>query len=383
MTMHNLTISEPVVVGRSQPHETRWGYFQFPSLCRLPGGALMATVSDAEDATCGYGQPLRRYLSADGGCTWQAAPQAAPGAGPHASCAEGFDGEYLILSASATFDLAAAGLQLPPPAGKGFAYCDFYFYRVSDCPAALRDYLTRLPAWRWTPANPAWTPEQIAFDVAGHLCWTMGEEQVVSRTWFEHAPIRHHGELLYVDYRTNCLRADGATPDGWSCLLMASRDNGRSFRKRSVLATGRVYEPMLADTAEGDLVCVIRGTDQEQRPMLITRSTDDGHTWEAPRELFTFGVFPALVRLGNGVLLLAFGRPGVWVSASLDGGRTWGDPVPVIAGDAGAIHADTCGYTNLLPVSDDTALLVYADFKHIGPDGLPCKSVEVRRITAR
>ncbi len=133
----------------------------------------------------------------------------------------------------------------------------------------------------------------------------------VARTWFDHAPIRHNGELLYVDYRTNCLRADGATPDGWSCLLMVSRDNGRSFQKRSILATGRVFEPMLADTAEGERVCVIRGADQDQRPMLITH---------------------------------------------------------------------TCGYTNLLPMSDNEALLVYSDFLHVGPDGLPCKSVEVRRI---
>jgi hypothetical protein len=43
--------------------------------------------------------------------------------------------------------------------------------------------------------------------------------------------------------------------------------------------------------------------------------------------------------------------------------------------------AHTCGYTNLLPVSDDAALLVYADFQHVGTDGQPCKSVEVRRIT--
>ncbi|MDA0990183.1 MAG: sialidase family protein [Verrucomicrobia bacterium] len=99
--------------------------------------------------------------------------------------------------------------------------------------------------------------------------------------------------------------------------------------------------------------------------------------------MFTFGVFPALVRLANGALLLAFGRPGVWVSTSFDGGRTWDDPVPVIEGDAGNNAAHTCGYTNLLPVSDDAALLVYADFQHVGPDGLPCKSVEVRRITVR
>lgn len=375
-------ISSPVVVVCSHPHESRWGHFQFPSLCRLPDGALLVTISDAEDATCGYGQPLHRYLSADDGRTWQAASQAAPGAGPHASCAELYDGEYLILSASAVFDLVAAGVQLPATVGTAFAYQEYHFYRVDSCPAPLRDYLTRLPAWRWTPHQPTWTPDQVAYEIAGQLCCTMGDERVVARTWFEHAPIRHHGELLYVDYRTNCLRADGTTPDGWSCLLMASRDNGRSFQCRSVVATGRVFEPMLADTADGALVCVIRGTDQEQRPMLITYSGDHGRTWEPPSPLFDFGVFPALVRLGNGALLLAFGRPGVWVSASLDGrGRTWTEPVPIIPGDRHALYQHTCGYTNLLPMSDTEALLVYSDFQHTGPDGQPGKAIKVRRIT--
>jgi len=110
-----MNISAPVVVARSRPHETRWGYFQFPGLCRLPGGELMVTINDAEDATDGYGQPLRRYLSADGGRSWHVPAQQAPGADPHASCAELFEGEYLILSPSATFDLAGAGVQLPAP----------------------------------------------------------------------------------------------------------------------------------------------------------------------------------------------------------------------------------------------------------------------------
>lgn len=377
-------ISAPTVVARSRAHETRWGHFQFPSLCRLPGGELMVTISDAEDATSGYGQPLLRYLSADGGESWHAPVQQTPGAGPHASCSKLFDGEYLILSAAAAFDMAAAGLRLPAPVGKAFAYYEFQFYLVDECPAPVREYLTRLPAWRWTPATPMWTPDIVTYNVDDHLCWTVAGEEQVAYTWFEHAPIQHHGELLYVDYRTNCLLDNGAIPEGFSCLLMASQDNGHTFQKRSVLATGRVYEPMLTDTADGELVCAIRGADQEQRPMLITYSQDHGLTWETPRALFDFGVFPALVRLNNGVLLLAFGRPGVWVSASLDGsGRTWTEPVPVIRGDPQAIDAHSCGYTNLLPVSDDEALLVYSDFQHIRPDGQPGKSIEVRRISVK
>ncbi|MBN1810167.1 MAG: exo-alpha-sialidase [Planctomycetes bacterium] len=378
----NISLGPPVVVGRSRPNETRWGFFQFPSLFRLPGGELMVTVNDAEDATSGYGRPLRRFMSLDEGFSWRDAGQSVPGAGPHASCVELFDGEYLILAATAALDLASAGIELPPAVGTTFAYHDFHFYRVAECPAPVRDYLTRLPAWRWSPRTPSWTPDEVVYDVAGHLCYTVGDENTVSRTWFEHPPVRRSGELLYVDYRTNCLQENGAAPGGFSCILMVSGDNAHTFRNRSVIAAGRVYEPMLADTADGGLVCVIRGADHEQRPMLITHSRDDGHTWETPRTLFDFGVFPALVRLDSGVLLLAFGRPGVWVSASLDGtGRTWTDPVPVIEGDSEDVIAHTCGYTNLLPLGPGEALLVYSDFKHVAPDGTPCKSVEVRRVS--
>jgi len=378
-----ITIGTPVVVGHSRPSETRWGYFQFPSLFRLPGGELMVTVNDADDATGGYGRPLRRFVSTDEGRTWRDAGQGLPGLGPHASCAELYDGEYLILAATAALDLAAAGVDLPAPIGRAFAYHEFLFHRVDQCPALVREYLTRLPAWRWTAAKPTWTPDQVRYDVAGHLCWTVAGEPKVARTWFEHAPIRHNGELLYADYRTNCLSNDGSVPDGFACLIMVSTDNGKSFQKRSVVATGRVYEPMLADTADGELVCVIRSADQEQRPMLISHSQDHGHTWELPRPLFGCGVFPALVRLGNGALLLAFGRPGVWVAASADSGRNWTDPVPVIEAETTANLAHTCGYTNLLALGGEEALLVYTDFKHTGPDGRPCKSAEVRRITVR
>ncbi len=303
----------------------------------------------------------------------------------------------MMLPATAAFDLEAAGLQMPAPVGKGHANKDFLIYRVDQCPPAVRKYLTRLPAWRWTPAAPAWTAEQVRYDIEGQLCWMVANERRVPRSWFEHAPIRHNGELLYVDYRVNCLRPAGGVPEGSSCLLMASRDNGRSFQKRSVVASGRTYEPMLADTADGELVCVIRGTDQEQRPMLITWSADHGQSWEPPRPMFEsrptfgFGVFPGLVRLGNGALLLSFGRPGVWLSASLDGtGRAWTEPLPVIKcdpstlshvdGQVAGIYHHTCGYTGLLPIGDDEALLVYSDFQHTGSDGQRCKSVEVRRI---
>jgi hypothetical protein len=373
--MGAITLSDPVVVACSAPGEARWGHFQFPSLCRLPSGALLVTVHDAEDATAGYGDPLRRYISADEGQTWAPLHDAEP----HACCAEVFDGEYLIVASNAAYDIS--GVALPAPAGVtrsiyGFA---FSLYAVEACPAPLYEYLTRLPARRWTPARPAWSPEEVVYRIPGHLTWRTGNQPLIPHTWFEHAPLRHGDALLYIDYRSNCLLADGTAPDAFACLVMASHDNGRTFHLRGVAARGNVFEPALAEAADGTLVCVIRQTDHEQQPMLVTRSLDHGYTWEPPMPLFGFGVFPALTRLADGTLLLAFGRPGVWLSTSRDG-RDWSDPVPVIAGDPAAIDIHTCGYTELLPLDDGGALLVYSDFQHAGPDG-PCKSIEVRRVT--
>lgn len=375
-----MKISEPAVVGVSQPGENRWGHFQFPTISRLPDGQLMVTANNADDATAGYGHCPRRFVSGDGEA-WRPADPGVPGGGPHAACAELFAGEYMVLPSAKTFDTAAAGLRLPEPVGTAFAYIEFYYRRVDDCPPALRDYLTRIDGWRWTPACPQWTPERVTYDVPGQICWTLGKELTVARTWFERRPIHYGDELLYVDYRTNCLRADGSVPQGFSCILMASQDNGRSFHKRGVVAEGRMYEPMVAQTRGGGLACVIRGADQEQRPMLISHSSDGGRSWEPPHRLFDFGVFPAILRLDNGVLLLSFGRPGVWVSASLDGtGRTWTEPVPVIRGDHASIQADTCGYTDLLATGPDEATLVYSNFKYRLPDGQGAKSIETRRI---
>jgi hypothetical protein len=373
-------ISDPVIVATSKPFETRWGYFQFPSICRLPGGELMVTINNTEDATSGYGDPLLRFISTDSGATWTPAERFPQASIPPAFCSPVFNGEYLVTPGTNAFDVEGQGIAMPPPVGTTFAHQEFRYYRTSDCHPALQEYLKHMPAQRWMPAQPAWVEEIIQYDVPDSLCWTFGKETAVSRPWFEHTPIRHQDELLYMDYRAACL-VDGKSPQGFTCLLMVSKDNGHSFHKRALAVAGRVYEPILADTAAGELVCVMRGADQEQRPMLITYSPDHGCHWGPTQELFPFGVFPSLVRMSSGALLLAFGRPGVWVSASMDGtGRNWSEPAQVLAGDPDKLGELTCGYTGLLPTGPDEALLVYSNFQHHNAAGQQCKSVEVRRI---
>ena len=149
---------------------------------------------------------------------------------------------------------------------------------------------------------------------------------------------------------------------------MASTDDGLSFHKRGLVATDPSGhdlhgEPTIAETKDGGLVCVVRRTDQVQKPMAITWSKDAGRNWTPAVDLFEFGVFPCLLRLGSGPLLLSYGRPGIHVGVNRNGdGRVWDSRRTIIPGDHAEVSRHSCGYTSLLALGPNSALLAYSDF---------------------
>ena len=76
------------------------------------------------------------------------------------------------------------------------------------------------------------------------------------------------------------------------------------------------------------------------------------------------------------MLVLSFGRPGVWLSFSLDGGHSWTQKQAVLTGPS-------CGYTSLLALGKDTFLLAYSEFERPNANGQPAKAILVRRITVQ
>ena len=81
------------------------------------------------------------------------------------------------------------------------------------------------------------------------------------------------------------------------------------------------------------------------------------------------------------MLVLSFGRPGVWLSFSLDGGYSWTKPQAIIAGDPKKPMIHSSGYTSLLALGKDSFLLAYDDWQMPNAKGEPCKTILVRRIT--
>jgi hypothetical protein len=160
-------------------------------------------------------------------------------------------------------------------------------------------------------------------------------------------------------------------------MLARSTDGGATWRIVSTIAKspagwrieGR-SEPTMARATNGDLVVVMRQNapvnsnvcngSWQGAGLVISRSSDDGATWTAPRSLVGVGLDvqnvssadPHLTRMAEGQLILSFGRPGNRVLVSADGnGTTWGN---LTLTDAGT----SSGYTSIVPLTETTALQV-------------------------
>ncbi|TDU84080.1 BNR repeat protein [Kribbella voronezhensis] len=124
-------------------------------------------------------------------------------------------------------------------------------------------------------------------------------------------------------------------------LILRSTDGGLTWTTRgtvaysaSILGEG-FCEAAIERVADGSLLAVMRTG--WYLTMYAARSTDNGATWTTPvplragpHALPVIGVYPSLVTMPNGKLVLYFGRPGQSVMVSEDGsGASWSTPVPV------------------------------------------------------
>lgn len=153
-------------------------------------------------------------------------------------------------------------------------------------------------------------------------------------------------------------------------ILIGSSDGGVTFDEFKIVATidqvryssEGPNECALWGFDDGEMLCVMRtggayATGKSKRtyvakPMLIARSTDYGDTWSysyGPR-----GVMPKLLEMENGVLVLAFGRPGCYLAFSTDRGKSWSKEVEIVPPSA-----KTSGYIDIEEFEPGRLLAVY------------------------
>ena len=320
----------PILIDQADPGEKRWGPYRMPKVFHLPGGELAATFAVGLDVVHEQGKPSPWFTSADDGKTWRCAEAPHPLMRGYPLIFPVFDGQHYCLPPGNGFeikdsDIPAAAVEMKDGCGSVYKLSP-----LEDCPAEVVKWMKNVRAVRWTPQTKAWTEEVVDWDHRHQMVWFVkeGGKWYTQNVYMEVPPIRVDKELVHADYWTMYAGADGKARKAWPISLMASADNGRSWQRRCNILDEKFVdgfsEPAVALNGKGELVCVIRR--DPLAPMLITHSGDRGRTWSAPQTLFDRGVFPNLLQLKNGVLVLSFGRPGVWLSFSLDGGRSWTKP---------------------------------------------------------
>jgi hypothetical protein len=387
-----VAMEPPVLVDQAPPELTEWGRWRLPYVSRLPDGDLALTFQIGRDHYCDQGLELPMFRSRDQGRTWRRDAWPHPGFRGFPVLSPVHEGEQWCFSSVRGIEYDRERMPKPVADWSGCAL-PFPMYRLADFPEDVQRWYRDLRALRWSPATKRWSEELLDYDHRGQLVFAYDDtaQQIPGlwgqKTYFQAPVVRLGSELLHADYWTQYLGEDGRVPLAFECSLMVSQDNGRSWRRRGTLAiAGRgqaLVEPMITATPSGDLVGVIRVDGVPNHPMALVHSRDQGRTWSEMLALHGYGVFPQLLQLENGVLVLAYGRaPGTRLSFSLDGGRSWTAPTMLLEESEELTNRwrCSCGYTSLTALDSDRFLVAYGDRNRRNAQGQPAKAILTRRI---
>jgi hypothetical protein len=389
----SITLSDPVTVALAPPQITAWGPYQFPALAHLPDGSIHLSFHIEADSAQAYGLPQGRAVSMDEGRSWRMLTPADAPQGWDVSWQSSLlqlpNGDRLLVKQ--TRSIAVTELALPdvPLATFPTHAVTHAYYRVEDLPSRGR---AGWQLYRQRSGQPRYELEQATVRIPGEVrCVT---EEVLAMPWFHELFLAPDGAIWSVNYDHRV--ADGALQTKICAKVLRSVNDGRTFDLWSEItyapdpaadphAARRdgFTEPTVAFMPDGSVICLLRTCDGHGvGPLYWARSTDNGRTWSAPVVFDDVGVWPQMVTLAGGLTLAAYGRPGLYIRATADPSGTRWDPRTTVV-PPGQLGKDTCSYSALLRLSDDSALLAYSNFACRNAAGEICKGIQVRRVTVR
>ena len=212
-------------------------------------------------------------------------------------------------------------------------------------------------------------------------------------------------------------RGDGANPftgvytGNAEAYILRSTDNGESWKLHGYIPyqpdeehdyfthlNGGFYEPSIAFMPDGSMLCLLRTCNvffgaPEWGPTYLTRSFDGGKTWEKPEYFADRGALPQLLQLKCGVTLAVITRPGIYVYASEDCGKTWSQKIEIMTDEDRSVLANeppqrpnfhqwvgSCCNCTILPIADNKAILAYSDFYIPDEKGVKRKGIKTVEI---
>lgn len=421
---------EHVVVRGITPEEKLWGPYQFPMPYKTNGRIVVSV--DVHDDDFDFGDPKLWMESHDSGVTWRETDPAVA-----AECGLKLpNGDRLFFPMQSTiplddytmppqstltpgYDFTAVAPEgtLPIPDGIT-AWINgqvIKAYRVERLPASLakKEWIAeRIPAGETKPRR-----EVVPLDwpFLTHVVHILPNGKRFMKGIFPRGfpKLGPDGAIWVTAFsgEGHIDPANGQYSPYYSAELFRSEDNGHSFRQHAHMeypADGGEYpyrsggfsDSDIGFMPDGSMVWFLRSawyaaTGNEVSPMYFSRSTDMGRTWSKPKVFAPTGILPRLCRLANGVTLLCYARPGIYVQACADGrGLEWSEPLTVIPPDDRSMLANRphepktfhdwdgiCGNPELLALDDNSALLFYSDFYYPDEAGVRRKTILCRKIT--
>ena len=394
MNKFHIEVGEEHVV--AQGENTGWGNYQFPGLFYTKSGSLYALWQMRPDTCEAYqGKGYGEAVSDDMGVTWRERRESdivlAGVPLKNGKQFKGFSRQFLF---------SADYMKNYTPVVE---YKNYKFYFLED----IKEYEDKVEgveidvnsgAETTFEAKLIWNNLSLVQFPDGKILPTVYQLAVCGS-----APkiiLRLSDGLYFASYHRSFdihakNREDAIKPSflDFSVFIFRSTDEARTWEciseitaDESIYNTEEGYEgldePQMELMADGSVVILMRTG--SWHPSYIARSTDNCRTWSKPKQFDRIGVFPQIKRLGCGVTLASYGRPGLFVRATDDeSGQVWQDPIEIKLSESGTPLWDrSCSYTDLLPIDDYSAWLIYSDFYH--PDvhtGKPQKSIIVRKLT--
>lgn len=375
----HVSVSDPVVVAQAAPEVRRWGHWQFPSVERLENGLLHVSYSIEDDSVTTYGMPVGHAVSENNGNSWR---MLAPSL--HV------DGGGILLpngdrlrTFSKRPETPDAALPANPIAVLNSYGTERRIFLDAEMPEAYRGWFFE------RKKKGEWVKEQAAVHFPGETrILTQGALPYNTFSRIRQAP---DGSLLGIGYY---YLPDASSGGAKYCpAFFESLDSGSTWRllgtipyrgddaadPKADIREG-FSEPDIAWAPDGSLFCLLRTTDGHGiGPMYYATSRDNGATWSTPQIYDGLGVWPNLVVLGNGATIASYGRPGLYAAISSDPGiGAYERKLEIVP--PGPYQTETCSYSALLALDEQTALIVYSDFNYPDKQGNRCKTIMSRTI---
>lgn len=348
----------------SRGNDTLFGYFGWPSVCRISEHGLLATASGFRT---GHIDPFGKdvcFTSEDDGRTWSAP---------------------LIVNNSPVDDRDTGLTSL----GNGRALMTWFSsdIRVSYADKSKVGRVTRRYRMDFTPVLSMWDDETVEKNVGFFTRIREASGEWGPRRYAPvsapHGAIKlKNGSLLYLgNVGKRAAEESAGAFDKGEVAAAVSDDEGASWRlvgkvpcRRSDTEgqnydwDGKFCEPHVVELPNGELLGAIRY--EPDFSIFLTRSADGGATWSKP-EFLTLGAPPSLVLHSSGTLVLSYGWRrekdfGQRIRFSADGGKSWSEEW-ILRDDGPDLDL---GYPSSVELADGSICTVY--YQKAEPGALNC-----------